>query len=173
MAAGPPDLVDYAQLAGDAAVLERVYELADLDRLGDVLTDTRGLVHARFAFSNAGTGRPGASVEVRAEPQVRCQRCMQGFALKVNGSSHVEFAEDEAADASDAQREVYRAAGGKVSLPDLAEEELLLALPIVPACDEPEGCRNAPSLSGNPERAEKSDAMRRPFGGLKELLKKT
>ena len=109
MAAGPPDLVDYEQLAGDAAVLERVYELADLDRLRDVLTDTRGLVHARFAFSSVGKGRPGASVEVRAEPQVRCQRCMQGFALQLNGRSHVEFAEDETADASDAQREVYRA----------------------------------------------------------------
>jgi uncharacterized protein len=173
MAAGPPDLVDCAQLAADAAVLERVYELADLDRLEDVLKDSRGVVHARFAFSNAAPGRPGASIEVRAEPQVRCQRCMQGFALKVSGRSQVEFAEDEMADASDAQREVYRAVGGKVSLRDLAEEELLLALPIVPSCDELEGCRNAPSLSGSPERAENSDAMRRPFGGLKELLKKT
>jgi uncharacterized metal-binding protein YceD (DUF177 family) len=98
---------------------------------------------------------------------------MQGFALAVSARSEVEFAEDDSADPSDAQREVYRAAGGKVSLRDLAEEELLLALPIVPACGEPEGCRNAPSLSGDPERAEKSDAMRRPFGGLKELLKKT
>ena len=71
------------------------------------------------------------------------------------------------------QREVYRAEGGKVSLRDLAEEELLLALPIVPACEEPESCGNAPSLSGDPESAESPDAMRRPFGGLKELLKKT
>jgi uncharacterized metal-binding protein YceD (DUF177 family) len=91
----------------------------------------------------------------------------------VNGRSQVEFVEDESADPSDAQREVYRAIGGKVSLRDLAEEELLLALPIVPACDEPEGCGNAPSLFGDAERAENSDAMRRPFGGLKELLKKT
>jgi uncharacterized protein len=173
MAAGPPDLVDCAQLAENAAVLERVYGLADLDRLKDVLTDTRGVVHARFAFSNTRPGRPGASIEVRAEPLLRCQRCMQSFARPVNGRSQVEFVEDESADPSDAQREVYRAIGGKVSLRDLAEEELLLALPIVPACDEPEGCRNAPSLSGDPERAENSDAMRRPFGGLKELLKKT
>ena len=154
-------------------MLERVYGLADLDRLKDVLTDARGLVSARFAFSNTLRGRPGASIEVRAEPLLRCQRCMQGFALAVSARSEVEFAEDDSADPSDAQREVYRAAGGKVSLRDLAEEELLLALPIVPVCDEPEACVNAPSLSGDPERAGKSDAMRRPYGGLKELLKKT
>jgi uncharacterized protein len=98
---------------------------------------------------------------------------MQGFALAVSGGSEIEFAEDEAAVASDAQRELYRVDGGKVSLRDLAEEELLLALPIVPACDEPESCGNAPSLSGVAERAESSDAMRRPFSGLKDLLKKT
>jgi uncharacterized protein len=173
MAAGPPDLVDCAQLAENAAVLERVYGLADLDRLRDVLTETRGVVHARFAFSSTLPGRPGASIEVRAEPLLRCQRCMRSFALAVGGRSQVEFVEDESADPSDAQREVYRAIGGKVSLRDLAEEELLLALPIVPACDQPEDCGNAPSLVEDPQRAEDLGAMRRPFGALKELLKKT
>jgi uncharacterized metal-binding protein YceD (DUF177 family) len=173
MAAGPPDLVDCTQLAANAAVLERVYELGGLDRLKDVLTDTRGVVHARFAFSSASSGRPGASIEIRARPWLRCQRCTQGFAFEVTGGSEIEFAEDEAADASDVEREIYRSEEGKVSLRDLAEEELLLALPIVAACDEPESCGNAPSLSGDAEHAESSDAMRRPFSGLKELLKKT
>ena len=173
MAAGPPDLVDYAQLAEDAAALERVYDLSDLERLEDVLTDTHGVVHASFAFSNTFTGRPGARIEIRAKPQLRCQRCMQGFALAVSGGSEIEFAEDETAVASDAQRELYRVEGGQVSLRDLAEEELLLALPIAPACDVPECCGNASSLPGEAERAESSDAMRRPFGGLKDLLKKT
>lgn len=173
MAAGPPELVDCTQLAAGAAVLERDYELAGLQRLEDVLTDTRGVVHARFAFSNTSSGRPGARVEIRAEPWVRCQRCMQGFALGVSGGSEIEFAANEAADASEAQREIYRAEGGKVSLRDLAEEELLLALPIVPACEQPERCGNAPRLPGDAGYEGSPDAMRRPFSGLKELLKKT
>jgi uncharacterized protein len=173
MAAGPPELVDCAQLSEEGAVLERVYALADLDRLKDVLTDSRGAVHARFAFSKTFSGRAGASVEIRAEPWLRCQRCMQEFALGVSGGSAVEFAGSDAAEASDAQRETYLAEGGKVSLRDLAEEELLLALPIVPACEAPDRCGNAPSLSGDPGDAENTGAMRRPFGGLKELLKKT
>ena len=59
MAAGPPDLVDYAQLAGDAAVLERVYELADLDRLRDVLTETRGLRARQVCVLERGYGQAG------------------------------------------------------------------------------------------------------------------
>jgi uncharacterized protein len=172
MPAGPPDRVDCAQLAQDAAVLERAYELADLGRLEDALTDTRGVVHARFAFFRTRSGRPGARVDIRSEPRLRCQRCLRGFGFEVSGGSEIEFAEDESVVASDAEREVYRSEGGEVSLRDLAEEELLLALPIAPACDEPESCGNAPRVSEDLGHAVDSDAMRRPFGGLKELLKK-
>ena len=97
---------------------------------------------------------------------------MGGFELEVSGASEVEFAADETVSASDDEREVFRAEGGRVSLKELAEEELLLALPIVPACEAPEDCGNAPSLSGGAARVESSDPTRRPFGGLKELLKK-
>jgi uncharacterized protein len=172
MAAGSPDLVDCAQLAESRAVLERSYELADLPRLTDMLAGPEGTVHARFAFSKLHSGRPGASVAIRAEPRLRCQRCMGSFALALSSGSEIEFAADETAPASDGGREVYRIEGGRISLRDLAEEELLLALPIVPACDAPETCGNAPSLAGDAQRAESSDAPRHPFGGLKELLKK-
>ena len=172
MAAGPPDLVDCAQLAEDAAVLERTYELADLPRLSDVLADPRGIVRARLAFSNTRSGRPGARVEVRAEARLRCQRCLRGFAFQVSGASEIEFAVDETAAALDSEREPHYAEGGRASLRDLAEEELLLALPVAPVCGEPKGCGNAPH-PGGAGRGEDSEAMRRPFGGLKELLKKT
>jgi uncharacterized protein len=171
MAAGPPDLVDCVQLAGDGAVLERSYALEELPRLADLLASPRGVVQARFVFSKLPSGRPGARVDVRAEPWLRCQRCMRGFEGTVSGGSQVEFAADESVRASDEEREVFRADGGRVSLKDLAEEEVLLALPMVPACEAPEGCGNAPRLGGG-ERVERADPMRRPFGGLEELLKK-
>ncbi|HTV97969.1 MAG TPA: YceD family protein [Steroidobacteraceae bacterium] len=171
MAAGLPDLVDCARLAEDAAVLERVYELRDLPRLKDVLAQPEGVLHAKFAFSKAASGGAGAHVAVRAVPVLTCQRCLQGFAVAVQSASDVEFAGDELAAPSDAQREVFRAEGGRVSLRELAEEELLLALPIVPACSTPLTCGNAPQRlvdASPPEEAE-----RRPFGALQDLLKKT
>jgi len=60
----------------------------------------------------------------------------------------------------------------------LAEEELLLALPIAAACSAPQSCGNAPEFAANAEvpeapSPEAPGAGRRPFGGLQDLLKKT
>jgi uncharacterized metal-binding protein YceD (DUF177 family) len=98
---------------------------------------------------------------------------MQGFAFPVNGSSEIEFAADDEASAADSEREPFRADCGLVSLKDLAEEELLLALPVAPACSSPQGCGRAPSRAAQSERSEESAGMRRPFSALKDLLKKT
>jgi DUF177 domain-containing protein len=173
MATGLPELVDCDRLAEDATVLERVYELGSFARIADALAEPRGVVRASFAFSKTPLGRPGARVAVSAEPQLVCQRCMQDFAFPVNGSSEIEFAADDEASAADSEREPFRADGGLVSLKDLAEEELLLALPVAPACSAPQACGRAPSRAAQSERSEESAGMRRPFSALKDLLKKT
>jgi uncharacterized protein len=173
MASGLPDLVDSARLAEEAALLERVYELGSLSRLADVLAEPRGVARASFAFSKTSSGGAGARVAVWAEPQLVCQRCMQAFAFPVSGGSDVEFARDDESSAADSGREPFRADGGLVSLRDLAEEELLLALPLAPACSAPQSCGRAPGLAAEAERSEESSGMRRPFSALKDLLKKT
>ena len=173
MAGGPPDLIDCAKLASAGTVLERSYEFGDLPRLKDLLADPQGLVRARFAFTTLGAERIGASIEVSGRPRLRCQRCLGGFELEVDAASDVEFAEDAALRAADGSRELYGIEGGRVSLRELAEEELLLALPIVPACAAPERCARAPALSDDAERGDGTDEQRRPFRGLKDLLKKT
>jgi uncharacterized protein len=174
MAAGLPDLVDCAHLAENAAVLERAYELRQLPRIKDVLADPRGVLNASFAFSTLPSGRAGANVSIGAAPHLVCQRCMQGFAFPVRGGSDVEFASDESAVGSDAARELVRAdGGGLISLRELAEEELLLALPIAPMCGTPDSCGHAPGALADAERSEAADAMRRPFSALQDLMKKT
>lgn len=172
MAAGLPDLVDCARLAEDAAVLERAYELRELPRLKELLAEPQGVLNASFAFSKLASGRPGARIAVRAAPLLVCQRCLLSFAFPLEGGSEVEFADDEAAAQSDTEREPFGARGGFVSLRELAEEELLLALPLAPACRTPSTCGNAPGLVVDPAGPDRSDEMRRPFSGLQDLLKK-
>ncbi len=172
MAAGLPDLVDCVRLAENAAVLERVYALGELPRLQELLAEPGGTLQARFAFAKAPSGRAGAAVAIRAAPQLVCQRCLQGFAFPVSGGSEVEFTNDEEAAASDAERECFRVDGGMVSLRELAEEELLLALPIAAMCSTPQTCGHAPSLAAQAP-PDASGEMRRPFSALQELLKKT
>ena len=172
MPAGLPDLVDCARLAEDGAELERVYALRELPRVQDMLAEPEGSLRARFAFAKIGA-EPGASVSVQAVPRLVCQRCMQGFAFPVEGSSQVEFAGD-AERPGGPEREVYQLRdGGLVSLRDLAEEELLLALPIAPACSVPDSCGNAVAYQAAGKALEDKDEMRRPFAELQSLLKKT
>lgn len=163
MASAPSDRVDCARLAADAAVLERVYPLNELARLKDLLADVRGSVKARFAFSRLEGGRVGATVEVQATPRLVCQRCLQNFDLPVTGDSEIEFAMSEAEAPAESPREIYLMDGGCVSLRELAEEELLLALPAIASCSTPETCGRAPT----------PDVRQRPFAVLQDLLKKT
>ena len=172
MAAALPDLVDCAQLADEAAVLDRVFELSDFPRLKDVLAEQAGTVRASYAFTTLGAERLGAELRIEATPRLVCQRCMQDFGLYLAGSSEIEFTADEEPPSVAAEREFFRMRNGLVSLRELAEEELLLALPLAPACDTPLTCGRAPSyLSG--ELGDGAGAMRRPFGALQDLLKKT
>jgi uncharacterized protein len=173
MAPGLPDRVDCAHLADEAVALERVYPLGEMPRLRDLLADTRGSVRASFAFANFGAGRAGATVAVEAVPQLVCQRCMQGFAFAAAGSSEIEFSSGSAAGSVDSQREVYAMEDGRVSLRELAEEELLLALPIVAACDTPQTCGRTPAYEAGPEVQDLSSDRSRPFIGLQDLLKRT
>ena len=163
MASGSTDRVDCARLAEDAAGLERVYALSELPRLQDLLADARGSVRARFAFSKLEAGRAGATVAVQAAPWLVCQRCLQGFELPLVSDSEIEFAMSDAEAPVESPREIYLMDDGSVSLRDLAEEELLLALPVIAACSTPEVCGRAPS----------PDERQRPFAVLQDLLKKT
>ena len=164
MPAGLPDRVDCARLAEEGAALTRVYPLRELSRLQDVLADTKGELKASFVFARLANGDAGAEVSIEAAPHLTCQRCMQPFAVPISAKSAVAFAGSEEAEPMDLDREIYVTEGGITSLKALAEEELLLALPIVAAHESDGACQAAPD--------EKSDRTR-PFAGLKDLLKKT
>ncbi len=157
-------------------MLRRVYALRDLPRLKDVLAAAQGALNASFSFTTLPSGAAGAAVSIEASPQVVCQRCLQPFGLRVSGGSDVEFAAHDAGDARESlpEREFFEMRDGWVSLKDLAEEELLLALPIAPACATPLTCGKAPGYVGGDDAsgAVPGDA-RRPFSALRDLLKKT
>jgi uncharacterized protein len=172
MAPALPDRVDCEHLADSRAVLERVYPLGGMPRLKDLLADANGSVRARFAFAKLGAGRAGATVAVEAAPQLVCQRCLQGFAFAAAGSSEIEFSSGSGGSAANSQREVYATDEGWVSLRELAEEELLLALPIV-AMHAPQACGQAPTYEAAGEIQDLSGDRSRPFTVLQDLLKKT
>jgi uncharacterized protein len=143
-----------------------------MPRLQDLLADSRGTVRARFAFARVDAERAGATVTVEATLQLVCQRCLQGFEFAAAGSSEIEFSTGAGLDATDTQREAYAMHDGSISLCELAEEELLLTLPIVAVCNAVQGCGRAAIYAAH-GAAEKLPETTRPFAALQDLLKKT
>ena len=172
MAPALPDRVDCAHLAANAAVLERVYPLGEMPRLRDLLAAPQGSVHASFTFGEVGSGRLGATVAVESIAQLVCQRCLQGFDYPLAGSSEIEFSGSMSPGVAESQREIYVMDDGLVSLRELAEEELLLALPIV-ARHEPHACEQAAIEEADADIQGISSERSRPFASLQNLLKKT
>jgi uncharacterized protein len=172
MTGGPPDLVDCERLAAERETLERVYELGQLPRLQDLLADQQGQLRAAFAFAPAPSGRSGAAVTIEAAPRLVCQRCLDGFEFPVAARSEVEFAAQARPDGPLSQRELYVTEQGRVSLRDLAEEELLLALPLVPACTAPRSCGKAAQFDASTAAKPAAQETVRPFAELQDLLKK-
>lgn len=173
MADGSPDLVDCARLAKEACVVERVYPLDELPRFKGLMAAPGGVMSARFAFTTLPSGQPGVDVTVDAVPQLECQRCLQPFAWQVSAGSQVEFTTSEGRGSVDAERECVVMQNGRASLVELAEEELLLAVPIAPKCSAPLRCGKAPRSLDDVEPAGVGFDERRPFGVLNDLLRKT
>ena len=96
---------------------------------------------------------------------------MQAMELSVDSTTHVALilTEAQAADVPE-ELEPVLARDGRISAGELVEEELLLALPIVPLHEELSECavpESAPLVAGEaPEHV-----TQRPFEGLGDLLR--
>jgi len=170
------DEVDVNQLAAQGAVVERRFPVSDFGRLRGLLAPAQEPqareIRARFSFARE-QGSPAALVEVEASLPLTCQRCLQPVEWPVVSASRLVFV-DAAAGAVTASdgRDAFETRAGQVALVDLAEEELLLALPLVAAHPDPAACAAlAPSVAGS-GKPTADEHGQRPFEGLKELLGK-
>lgn len=171
MASGLREIVDCERLAEEGARLERVYALADLPRLQDLLAEPQGTLRATFAFARTESGRAGVTVEIEAAARLVCQRCLSVMPYTVAARSEIEFAAVGGAEAAvSGGLEPYALTDGSAVLVDLAEEEFLLAAPLAPSCSAPGRCGRAPQLGADGAAAPETV---RPFGALRDLLQKT
>ncbi|MBM4234041.1 MAG: DNA-binding protein [Gammaproteobacteria bacterium] len=162
--------VDVDHLADAGEVREIDLPLVDLPRLVPALAGTEGTAHCRIVFSRE-RGQPMAEVSVQARLGLRCQRCLQPVWLAVDDVSKVWLVTDpERAEELDPGIEPTLAPEGRIALRDLAEEELLLAVPLVPRHDDDTQC--VPSEEQAAGRQQEEQVVQRPFAGLGELLKR-
>lgn len=180
-----PKVRDVRKLADSRAVFELDIPLTQLPGFPADTVPEGGPVHARLVFGRE-QGYAMAQVDLHAQLQATCQRCLGPLMLQVQTSSPVLIVESEQeAESAPAGWETFLAPEGRLTFEALAAEELLLALPIVPLHDQAAQCRplvesppgelpaqQAAQPSAPEPVAHEEAATTRPFADLRTLLER-
>lgn len=166
-----PRRVDIAAACADAMSLSGQWPLGALDRLAEggnaSAADTLVDWEARFELRPVAGGPPERGLALRASAQVHreCQRCLQPVALALAVDRRLRFVDDEATAAAldaDSEDDVL-VVSRQFDLQALVEDELLLAMPLVPMHDD------CPDPLVQPVADEPAGAQAHPFAALAAL----
>ncbi|TLP72042.1 metal-binding protein [Pseudomonas nitroreducens] len=167
---GPiPPHVDPRKLVERAATLEGVLPIAKMARLSEQLTSSDGDVHAKFSFFRDQQKLAVMHVELNGEVSMVCQRCLEPAKFHVGGAyDYVIIPEGKSIDDLPSGYDALEMGDDPIDLTSLAEDELLLALPIVPVHD-PEDCQQPVGYATAPEPSENVEERPNPFSVLAQL----
>jgi uncharacterized protein len=175
-----PLKLDVGRFAREGAALEGVWPLEGLERLAQ--SQAEGLAPAGRQLHWRASGqrfeRVAASAQIwlhlKARTTVRlvCQRCLQAMEVPLEIDRRFRFVrnENEAAELDAQVEEDILVLSRSLDLRELVEDELLLALPLVPRHED---CRHpAAGLVEAPAAAEALAEPSHPFAALAALKRK-
>ncbi len=163
MSEGWSKLLDVGPLADGRAEVDFSIPLKEFPRVLPLLAAPDGTARGKVSFAREGR-IPVAEVQVAAEATLLCQRCLSPLMWPIDSTGRAALVASPAeADRVPEELETVLAPEHRISIRDLVEEELLLALPLVPRHENDE-CAGA--------RAGTSEETHRPFGQLSDLLKR-
>lgn len=156
-----PGVIDGLQFARGAQAVRGVLGMEQLPRLAELQGTTEGL-----AFGVRGgmrdDGKPCLWISVSGELRLVCQRCLGQLIFPLSIEAELVLSED-AREIEQAEDEIDRVLASRtMGVAQLVEDEVLLALPMVPRHDR---C----SVGMTAERETRPS----PFGVLMELKRKT
>jgi uncharacterized protein len=164
-------------LAARGATLDRDFRLADLSRLSDWAVDQQARAHltARFHLIESRVGIAG---RVTANLRLVCQRCLAPVETPVDDEFHVVLVSSEnEMDQLPEQQDAMIANATQLELGWLLEEQLLLAMPLVPLHANSTECvqdstnvEASDLLKSGELQSAGSLETQRPFADLRELL---
>ncbi len=151
---------------------EGVLPVAELPRLVEALADDRGDVTYRLDFEQDELGGPQLHVVLSAGLTLECQRTLESFVYPARVDTRLGLLADEQdADALPGECEPLLLEGGALSPRRVIEDELLLALPLVPVKPGSEIMQGEWTTPGDPPQdAERDEPTARPFADLRKLL---
>jgi uncharacterized protein len=158
-------LVDAAALARAGSTLERHFSAADLPRLREAGAQEGSWLDARFQFSIFDE-QPAVDGTMSGTLHLRCERCMQPVPVAIEERFQVILVPEERSEEPGGYEPVI-ADAARLDVRWLAEEQALLALPLVPmhAVDE---CEE--HVEAEPDAGQSGDRQK-PFENLRDLLR--
>jgi len=161
--------IDATIAARAGTTVERTFTAADLPRLRDAGARDGSKLTVQFQFSEF-EGRVAIDGELNGAVVLICQRCMRPVAMPLQEQFQVLVTQNEAElDQEPGGYEAILADPARFDLLALTEDQALLALPLVPR-HESEECSEAGVAA--PEERSDEETRQRPFGNLRDLLRK-
>lgn len=172
MSADVPEVVDAWRMVASRRVFKGRLPLASLSRLRDALVDTEGEVEYTLQFDRDALQVPYAELRIDACLPLQCQRSLQRFLHPVQVTLRLGLLragkdmESEEAALPEGYEALQVAEDGALRPAELVEDELILALPVVPLDPAAESVeRDWPIQADEEMRAN-------PFSALAALKKK-
>lgn len=164
-----PEKCDLYQLSEKGAVVSGTWPIAKMPRLLTMLGSEFGDAHAEMHFAKSGRNRY-VKGRVTAPVEIQCQRCMNLMTMQIEAEFSLGLVETEAQ--IDKLPEGFEPliTEGRHFLPDVIEDELILAIPIVPVHDS--DCSDFMNMQKEEQKAnlEVEEAKPNPFAVLKDML---
>ncbi|MGH8154843.1 MAG: YceD family protein [Rhodanobacteraceae bacterium] len=164
--------MDAERMVAGRRSFEGVLPVAELPRLMQALARDTGGVAYNLDFERGQLGGPELHVRLAARLMLECQRTLEPFEYPVEIDARLGLLASEVdAAALPESREPLLLEDGALQLHRVIEDELLLALPLVPVKPGSEMLQGEWNTSGQvPHDAETGEPVAHPFAGLKELL---
>lgn len=166
-----PVHLNFAQKAKNGFEIHGKWPIKQLNRLKDHLQSDQGDIEAELKFDRAGP-IPYIRGSIKAELVLKCQRCMQSMPYNIEADFKLGMVQNEdQADRLPDEYEPYLVEDDNNHLPDMLEDELLLALPLV-AMHDFECSEYLQDQVSEPEEevVEETEKKDNPFSVLKDLL---
>ena len=172
--APPADYVVDADVCARAgSTIARHFSAADLPRLGEAGGREGSSIEANFQFAHFD-GRPAVSGELHGTAVLTCQRCMQPVPVAIDDSFQVLVVDEERSDEPGGFEPVV-AKPSRLDLRWLVEEQVLLALPLVPMHENDDCAENAVAaddIGAASEEPADEEVRQQPFRNLRDLMRK-
>ena len=171
-----PALIDHRKMVNQATTLSGHVPLDELSRLGEMLEKTSGNVQVSLTFHRGNGRQTCIDGEVSTTVSQICQHCMVEFEKLIACEIHLEIVpverpeDPERSEAQENDRDLVVFADKLIPLPELIEDDLILAMPMVPRHEGP--CPDGDYTLNTSEQPEPDQPVEthRPFADLARAM---